>query len=163
MNNLEHFYNRVINFNDAAGVKNSHKLDDKFWKSVQLQAKLAVEEAQETKDAADACDPVELLDGALDIMVIGFKLLDFLLAAGYDVSGAFDAVCDNNDSKVFGDYYRAVEAKASLEERDNKEYTIASSFVNGIEFFTVRREDGKIAKPVDFKSVDLLPFVPKHD
>lgn len=163
MKELDYYYNRIIQFNDTAGVKNATKINEKFWKSVKLQADLIVEEAQEVLGAAESKDDVELLDGAVDVMVVALKILDFLISAGYDVEGAFESVCNNNDQKVFSDYYKVVDALFELENRDGVEYDIASTFVNGIEFYTIRRQDGKIVKPVGFTPVDLTPFVPTSE
>lgn len=83
-----------------------------------------------------------------------------LQAAGCDVIGAFEAVCSNNDFKVFSSYYEAVEAKEQLEERDDQEYSIETAICNGMPYYSVRRFDGKIMKRVGFVPVELGEFVP---
>lgn len=162
MKDLPILYQRVIDFNLQAGIKDYPAYSFEWWKGAELQSKLLVEESTEAYEAAKYGDAVELLDGLVDNLVIAFKLADMLHQAGFDVIGAFDAVCGNNDEKIFKTYCDAVEAKDALEERDDTEYYIEDSFVDGIQYFTVRRPDGKIMKPVDFKPVDLKMFVPKN-
>lgn len=160
MKQFVELYKRVINFNEKAGVKD-HPFDTvEWWKSIDLQTKLLVEESTEAYEAAIHGDKVELLDGCIDNLVIAFKFADMLDKAGYDVIGAFEAVCSNNDSKVFNSYYEAVSEKEKLEERDDKEYTIETSICNSLPYYSIRRFDGKITKKVGFKSVDLEEYVP---
>lgn len=152
---------RVLDFNDKAGVVDFKPFSKKWWSAVELQSKLLVEESTEAYAAAMGVDKQELLDGLVDNLVIAFKFADMLEKAGYDVKGAFDAICDNNDSKVFSSYYEAVEAKEKLEERDDQEYSIETAICNGMPFYSVRNYYGKISKPVNFKGVDLKPFIPR--
>lgn len=161
MKEFVEMYKRVIAFNDKAGVKDYPAFTMEWWKSVELQTKLLVEESQEAYDASKVEDKVELLDGCIDNLVIAFKFAQMLESAGYDVIGAFKAVCDNNDSKVFSSYYEAVEEKEKLEDRDDVEYSIETAISEGLPFYSVRRYDGKIMKKVDFVPVNLEEFVPK--
>ena len=153
-------YKRVIEFNTKAGVKDEEPFTMEWWKAIDLQTKLSVEEATEGYDAAQREDVTEVLDGCIDSLVINFKLAQMLQAAGCEVIGAFEAVCNNNDSKVFSSYYEAVEAKEQLEERDDQEYSIETAICNGMPYYSVRRFDGKIMKRVGFVPVSLEGFVP---
>lgn len=161
MNNLQDYYNQIISWNTKAGVKD-HTYGTLDWeRAVELQSKLLVEESSETIEAITHGDMVELLDGAVDTFVILSKLMDMLEKAGFDVEGGIQQIIDNNQKKIFNSYFEACEAKEKLEERDNKEYYIETAVLNGLSFYTVRREDGKIAKPVGFVAVELKEFVPK--
>lgn len=160
MKQFAELYKRVIAFNTKAGVRDEEPFTMEWWKAVDLQTKLSVEEATEGYDAAQREDITEVLDGCIDSLVINFKLAQMLEAAGCDVIGAFEAVCDNNDSKVFNSYYEAVEEKDKLEERDEQEYTIETSIFDGLPYYSVRRFDGKIMKRVGFVPVELDEFVP---
>lgn len=160
MKEFAELYKRVIEFNAKAGVKDEEPFTMEWWKAVTLQTKLLVEESTEAFEAANLGDKQELLDGCVDNLVIAFKFAEMLQQAGYDVIGAFEAVCDNNDSKVFSSYYKAVEAKEQLEERDDQEYTIETSVYDGIPYYSVRRFDGKIMKRIGFVPVELDEFVP---
>lgn len=160
MKEFVELYKRVIEFNEKAGVKDEEPFTMEWWKAIDLQTKLSVEEATEAYDAAQREDVTEVLDGCIDSLVINFKLAQMLQAAGCDVIGAFEAVCSNNDSKVFSSYYEAVEAKEQLEERDDQEYSIETAICNGMPFYSVRRFDGKIMKRVGFVPVSLDEFIP---
>lgn len=160
MKEFAELYKRVIDFNTKAGVKDEEPFTMEWWKAIDLQTKLSVEEAQEAYDAAQREDVTEVLDGCIDSLVINFKLAQMLQAAGCDVIGAFEAVCSNNDSKVFSSYYEAIEAKEQLEERDDQEYSIETAICNGMPYYSVRRFDGKIMKKVGFVPVSLDEFVP---
>jgi len=84
-------------------------------------------------------DLQEVLDGCIDSLVINFKLAQMLEAAGCDVVGAFEAVCSNNDSKVFDSYYQAVEEKEKLELRDDVEYTVETAMYDGLPWYISRK------------------------
>lgn len=162
MNNLQDYYNQIIDWNKKAGVKD-HEFGTIDWDSVvTLQTALLLEETQETVDAIKYGDMTALLDGAVDVFVILSKLLDMLEKAGFDVEGGIQQIIDNNQNKIFNSFYEACEAKEKLEERDDKEYYIETSVLNNISFYTVRRQDGKIAKSVDFVAVELDKFIPKE-
>lgn len=162
MNNLQDYYNQIIDWNKKAGVKD-HEFGTIDWDSaVILQTVLLLEETQETVDAIKYGDMTELLDGAVDVFVILSKLLDMLEKAGFDVEGGIQQIIDNNQNKIFNSFYEACEAKEKLEERDDKEYYIETSVLNNLSFYTVRRQDGKIAKPVGFVAVELDKFIPKE-
>lgn len=162
MNNLQDYYNQIIDWNKKAGVKD-HEFGTIDWDSaLSLQTALLLEETQETVDAIKYGDMTELLDGAVDVFVILSKLLDMLEKAGFDVEGGIQQIIDNNQNKIFNSFYEACEAKEKLEERDDKEYYIETSVLNNISFYTVRRQDGKIAKPVGFVAVELDKFIPKE-
>lgn len=162
MRGFVELYKRVIDFNTKAGVKDFHFDTMEWWKSVDLQTKLLVEESTEAYDAAKLGDKIELLDGCIDNLVIAFKFADMLEEAGYDIVGAFEAVMDNNDSKVFNSYYEAIEEKEKLEERDDQEYSIETSICNGLPYYSIRRFDGKIVKKVGFIPVNLEEYIPKE-
>lgn len=162
MNNLQDYYNQIIDWNKKAGVKD-HEFGTIDWDSaVTLQTALLLEETQETVDAIKYGDMTELLDGAVDVFVILSKLLDMLEKAGFDVEGGIQQIIDNNQNKIFNSFYEACEAKEKLEQRDDKEYYIETSILNNLSFYTVRRQDGKIAKPVGFVAVELDKFIPKE-
>lgn len=161
MKEFADLYERVIAFNEMGGVRNEAPMTNDWWRAVTLQTKLLVEESQEAYDGAVYGDATELLDGAVDTLVIAFKLADMLDKAGYDVIGAFLAICDNNDSKIFHSYYEAAQEKEKLEERDDVEYFVDTAYYNGIPYYTIKDMNGKIRKKDGFVGVDLSKFVPK--
>lgn len=161
MREFAELYKRVIAFNDKAGVKDEEPFTMAWWKAVELQTKLLVEESTEAYEASKLGDKQELLDGCVDNLVIAFKFAQMLESAGYDVVGAFEAVCSNNDSKVFDSYYQAVEEKEKLELRDDVEYSVETAMYDGLPWYSIRRADGKIVKKVGFVPVSLSEFLPK--
>lgn len=162
MNNLQDYYNQIVDWNKKAGVKD-HEFGTIDWDSaVTLQTALLLEETQETVDAIKYGNMTELLDGAVDVFVILSKLLDMLEKAGFDVEGGIQQIIDNNQNKIFKSFYQAYEAKERLEERDDKEYYIETSVLNNLSFYTVRQPSGKIAKPIGFVAVELDKFIPKE-
>lgn len=160
MKKFAELYERVISFNQKGGVKDELPFSNEWWRTVTLQGKLLTEEAQEAWDAGTYGDPVELLDGVVDNLYIAFKFVDMLEKAGYDVVGAFEAICDNNDSKIFHSYYEAVEEKEKLEVQDDVEYVVDTAVHNGIPYYTIKDMSGKIRKKVGFKGVDLSDYIP---
>lgn len=162
MKDLQGYYNQIIDWNKKAGVKD-HEFSTLDWeRAVELQSKLLVEESTETVDAMAVGNMRELLDGAVDTFVILSKLFDMLEKAGFDVEGGIQQIIDNNQNKIFNSFYEACEAKEKLEKRDDVEYYIETSVLNNLSFYTVRRPDGKIAKPVGFVAVELDNFIPKE-
>ena len=161
MKEFSSLYKRVIDFNTMGGIRDEEPFTANWWKQLELQTKLLVEEAQEAYDASVYGDKKELLDGCIDSLVIAFKLADMLEKAGYDVVGGFEAICSNNDSKIFNSFYEAVEQKEILEQRDDVEYWIDTAILDNIPYYTVKRLDGKIMKKADFKAVELDAFIPQ--
>lgn len=161
MNSLLKHYNHIVKWNKKCNVKDEDYDTLEFWRAVQLQSDLLVEEALETQDAVKAFDAVEVLDGVVDQFVILSKFIDMLQTSGFDVDGAIQQVLDNNDQKVFNSFYEAVEAKEKLEERDDIEYWIDTSIVDGLPYYSVKNMKGKISKHVNFKAVELNNYIPK--
>lgn len=160
MNVLQDAYNQVVDWNKKVGMKFHHYDSLDFWKALSLQADLLKEETNETVDATKGYDAVECLDGIVDVFVIMSYYLAQLEAAGFDVGAAIQKVLDNNSKKVYNSFYAASEAKDKLEDRDDVEYYIETSIVNGLPFYCVKRADGKVMKPVGFVAVDLSECVP---
>lgn len=163
MKELSNLYNLVVSWNKRAGVKDHEYGTLDYWKALELQTNLLVEEATEAQSAALYGDKIELVDGVADVFVILAKLIDMLEKGGFDVAGAIEEVMSNNYLKIFNSYYEAVQAKEQLEEQTDEEYWIETAVENGLPFYTVRKMTGKIAKPVNFPKVDLSKFVPKED
>ena len=163
MKEFVELYKRVIDFNTSAGIRDAEPFTNEWWKSVELQTKLLVEESQEAYDGAVYGNAKELLDGCVDNLVIAFKFADMLQKAGFDVVGAFEAICTNNDSKVFDSFYEAAEEKEELELRDDVEYWIDTAICHGVPKYSIKRLDGKVMKKVGFQSVDLSKFLPKGE
>lgn len=132
-------------FNVVAGT-----LDKVDEVSIALQLNLFQEEYLETVQAFDDKDNVELLDGAVDMLIIAFGMIAKLEIAGFDVATAIDRVVANNSSK----YTRKDEAVAYNADYVSKLNTVYNLIV-------VKNKDGKIMKPSNFVPVVLNDLVPK--
>ena len=118
MKELVEFYSRVVSWNQRAGVKD-HTFPTLDWsRAVELQTKLLVEESTEAYDSSKVDDYVGLLDGCIDNLVIAFKFVDMLDKAGFDIRGAFEAILENNDTKLYPSYYEACLLYTSPSPRD---------------------------------------------
>ena len=162
MKNLQDLANQVIDWNVKVGNKTHPAYTMEFERVAELQSKLVLEEAQETYDNSVISDYKEMLDGACDVFFTVIHYMNILEKAGFDVEGAIQAVIDNNSKKVFNSFYEACEAKEKLETRDDVEYFVETNVLNGIPFYVVLRQDGKVMKPVDFVPVNLEEYVPKE-
>lgn len=155
-------YQRVIEWNKKANSGECAKaFTPAWWTQVQLQSTLIEEEGIETAEAAALKEEVNILKESLDVAIVLFKQLDILSKAGYDVAGALEAVCSNNDGKIFDSYYKAVDEMEKLElQHTNMQYKIDTSMYDGLPWYTIKNMAGKVVKTVGFKSVDLTAFLP---
>ena len=103
----------------------------------------------------------ELLDGIVDIAYTLFGLMQAAGQLGYDVDGALEAVCLNNDTKFVKTVEEANETAVMYEEqgipvdiRYNEQYDV---------FAVVRKLDGKVLKCKGYQSVLLDEFLPKEN
>lgn len=106
-------------------------------------------------------DKKELLDGVVDITYTLFGLMQAAEQLGYDVDGALEAVCLNNDTKFVKTVEEANETAVMYEEqgipvdiRYNEQYDV---------FAVVRKLDGKVLKCKGYQSVALDKFLPKEN
>lgn len=103
----------------------------------------------------------QLLDGVVDIAYTLFGLMQITEQLGYDVFGALEAVCKNNNEKFVKTIEEAKETAVMYEEqgvavdiRYNEQYDV---------FAVVRKSDGKLMKCKGYKSVVLDQFLPKEN
>jgi hypothetical protein len=103
----------------------------------------------------------ELLDGVVDIAYTLFGLMQIAEQLGYNVFGALEAVCKNNDSKFVKTIEEANETAVMYEEQNiavdiryNEQYDV---------FAVVRKTDNKLLKCKGYKSVVLDQFLPKEN
>lgn len=162
MKSLFDFYLQVKDFNQKVGNK-FHEYDTlDYWRAMESQSHLMVEESSEGVEAAKVNDAVESLDALCDEFFVWAWKAAMLEQSGFDIEGAIQAVCDNNATKYFDSYYLAVESKEMLEDKFDEEMFIDTSVVNGVPFYCVKKGNGKVMKPVGFKAVSLEQFVPKE-
>lgn len=161
MKNLQDLIQQTLDWNVKVGNKTHPAYTMEFEKAFELQSKLVLEEAQETYDSALVADYLEMLDGACDALFTLAQNIQLLESAGFDFEGAYQAVIDSNMKKVFNSFYEACSAKEKLEERDDVEYFVETNVHNGLPFYVILRQDGKVMKPVDFEKVSLEKFLPQ--
>lgn len=158
MKDINDFFYQVWLFNKVAGNLELPKTDKELQSTLQDQVARIKEEVEETQKAISVYEPVEILDGTVDILVTAFGLL----AKMQDVVDTVEAakrVCENNMSKIFTNHADA-EDTINYYKSQGVDCYISSSVVNDAEYYAVRRmSDNKIMKPMDFKAVDLSDLV----
>ena len=162
MKNLVNLLQQAIDFNYKCGNKVPEYGTLDYWRALENQSSLMVEESTESVDATRMNDAIESIDALADeLFVIAWKI-EMLQKSGFDIEGALQAVIDNNAKKVFNSFYEACTAKEQIELVKDEECFVETSVYNGLPFYTVRRlSDNKIMKAVDFVPVNLSEFVPK--
>ena len=161
MKSLVNLLQQAIDFNYKCGNKVPEYDTLDFWRALENQSGLMVEESSEGISAARMNDAIESIDALADeLFVIAWKI-EMLQKSGFNVEGALQAVIDNNAKKVFNSFYEACSAKEKIEEVRDEECFVETSVYNGLPFYTVRRlSDNKIMRAVDFVPVDLEDYVP---
>ena len=161
MKDLVNLLEQAISFNYRAGNKVPEYDTFEYWRAVENQSKLMIEESTEGEDAAKVNDPIESIDALCDELFVLAWRIEQHNKAGFDVVGALQQVIDNNSKKVFNSYYEACSAKEGLEVKYwEEEFTVETSVYNGLPFYTVRDSSNKIRKSVDFVAVELESFIP---
>lgn len=162
MRDLVNLLEQAISFNYKAGNKVPEYDTLEYWRAVENQSTLMIEESTEGFDAANVHDAVESIDALCDELFVLAWRIEQHTKAGFDVVGALQQVIDNNSKKVFNSYYEACSAKEGLEvKHPDDEFFIETSVYNGLPFYTVRDSRNKIRKPVDFVAVELEEFIPE--
>lgn len=160
MKDLYALLEQAISFNYKAGNKIHEYNTLDFWRSVENQSKLMVEESQEGLNAANTNNPVESIDALADELFVLAWRIEQHSRAGFDIEGALQSVIDNNSKKIYNSYHEACSAKESLELKHDQEFFVDTSVYQGLPYYTVRDASNKIRKPVDFVSVELNEYIP---
>lgn len=151
---------RVAKFNEIIGKAPSAD-PTMLLQQIANQARILLEEVQETIDAAEQGDWVEVLDGGLDIKFVASEIQTQLESIGIWFTPAFMKVCDNNDEKwttsgvlatEWFDYHRTNDVECHIKSTD----------IEGVTYYCVRRNsDNKVLKWDGFPKVDLTDFIPR--
>ena len=151
LNTLD-FVNKCYAFNFIAGKAPQFTLND-----IDSQVKLIEEEVQEARDGVTANSAAEVLDGAIDVLVTAFGLLQKLEYAGIDTSKALSLIAENNMQKFTSDIDIA---KATVQKY--KHEGVETYYIPFGNLYVIKRfSDNKIMKPIGFKSVDLSECIPE--
>lgn len=143
MNYIKEAYESVERFNRTAG-----NLDAVDKRAVDNQLSLCFEELTEAIDGLEAGDMVALLDGAVDMFVVGAGLLQQLDHAGFEVERALKRVTENNLTK-FPASLTEVDYELIKKEGWYKRFNLAEGC------FVLKDVNGKIRKPFAYKNVSL--------
>jgi len=160
LKNLQDFYQQTVDWNKKCGNKSLPAFTMEFDKAFRLQTQLTLDEVSEVVEAIELNDYPEILKETCDVLFTCMYMVDLLEMAGFDFEGAYQKVIDNNNGKVYNSFYEACASKEKLELRDDTEYFIETNVVDGLAYYVVVRNDGKVMKPVGFIPVDLSDFVP---
>lgn len=133
-----------------------------FWKSVQNQAALVLEEAKEQYEAAMNRDIVELVDGAADVAYTQAYMDVMLEEVGIDLFLAKELVCDNNDQKITTDEEFAKKSAIKLLENAEMVY-VDETWYDRMFYYVVKRKlDGKVMKLIGHQSPNIADAIPEE-
>lgn len=165
---LQAFYD-VEKFNEIAGAPHNYQ-------TVLNKLKIVLEEVYETLDAVSivgtdlqgnaahelspVIDTKELLDGVVDIIYTVFALPKELEALGYDVFGALETVCENNNTKFVK---TASEVELSVRWYASQGVECKSVYNEKHDCYSIVDINQKVRKPLNYKSVELKEFLPKGE
>ena len=155
---IERIEQRIKQWNERCGntsCNNQDTLEDVVRKVIP-QAKVILEESKELVTALEAKDENEIKDGIADVLFTSLRLVS-LLGDKYDVLGMLNAVCDNNDLKYTTnqvDFFAAGGVWDKLSDGCKNEVTE----IDGVTYYCLKNENGKVVKPKDFPKVDLSEF-----
>lgn len=158
MYNKENFYSDVCTFNRLAGKDHAFTKEDLL-----NQIRLIQEELDETRAAIEQNNTVEILDGAVDVTVTVFGLLQQLENKGYDVDNASNVTAKNNLSKfVFDkeiadktlDHLRDTEKHSEFHTEEHKEGSVS--------VYVIKDQFNKVRKPLGYIKNNLSAFVPNN-
>ncbi len=150
-NEISKLYAATYDFNEISG--NFTYTNTKAAK-VDLQLSLIFEKLQETITAFENGNDVEILDGAVDVAVTAFGLLQHLNEQGYDVDTAMQRVAANNLSKFTPVGERVGYDPETQVVEFNSEYQVS---------VLRNKATGKVMKPANFPPVDLSDLTPVED
>lgn len=133
-----------------------------FWKSVQNQAALVLEEAKEQYSAAMNRDIVELVDGAADVAYTQAYMDVMLEEVGVNLSLAKDLVCENNDQKITT--YKEFAKRSAIKLLEDAEMVyVDETWYDGMFYYVVKRKlDGKVMKLIGHQSPNIADAIPEE-
>lgn len=159
--NMNGFYSDVDAFNYLKGWnENADYSPVVMPQLIEGQLLRIQEELKETFQAHSEKDDVEILDGAVDILVTAVGLVQLLSRTGTDVFGAMEEVTRNNlmkctdvlsEAEETRDYY-----KANGEDCEVRTvYTDDKGSIYGV----LRKSDDKLLKPINHPRVELSKYL----
>lgn len=125
----------------------------------QNQVEIIRSEFQELVDGVETENNLEILDGAVDLLVTTLGMIRKLKEAGFNVDRAMEKVGMNNLTK-FPTSLTVVDD--SVKMYADKGVTIRPVFSHHYDRWALMDEGDKYKKPVGFKDVDLTDCLPKE-
>lgn len=122
-------------------------------KRIKDQAKRCLEEIQEVIDGVDENNRKEILDGAVDTIVVALGLASYVQAVIGDVGDSLLEICQNNSLKYTHEKELAEEWLAWYQSSCDPEimkdtYYLNEAIVEGVKWYCVKRHsDNKFLKP----------------
>jgi len=150
--NFQDFAEDCYVFNEIAGKDQQYS-----WNDLESQYKLIAEETNEILEGLDNRDIVEVLDGAVDVLVVTLGLLQKLQAAGVDVDHALAITAENNISK-FVTYDST--AKATVEMYSRLGVDSKAEYNEKYRKYVIKDSNDKVRKPIGFISNNLECCIP---
>lgn len=151
-------YKKVAKWNEKCGNVPLTAGTEAYYNNVLNQLKRIAEELNETIEAANSKNLLELVDGGLDLDVV-VAGLNYIIGADYD--SGISRVLTNNDLK----HTKSIKIARNwltFHADNGVDATIHSSQVGSSTYHCVRRnEDGKILKYGNFPKVDLTDTLPQ--
>lgn len=136
-------------------IGNKHNLVK--WKDIEFQYKLIAEETKEIKDGLDENNVKEVLDGAIDVMVVTLGLLQKLEYMGIDVNKAMKDTAANNLTKFVTHELDAIRTAQYYEQEG---VAVFVEYNKEGDCFVIKNWNDKIMKPLGFVSNDLSNCIP---
>ena len=134
---------------------NDTKLTKEDYKA---QYKVLFEEVKEIEEALDTNDIVKLVDGVVDTVVSVLGFVQRLEKQGVNMSKAMELIAENNLSKyTMNAYY----ADLSVADYKSKGIEVVSEFNKEYCVYVLRDTNGKVRKPINFKSVSIEDCIPE--
>ena len=121
------------------------------------QFSLITEELKETADGLRDNNPVEVLDGVVDVLVTALGLLQKLEALGFNTQKALYKTADNNLSKYPAD---EVDAICTAQMYEDSGTTVEMTYNSTYDLFVIKDDQDKVRKPINFVANDLEDCVP---
>lgn len=161
--NMNEFYNEVDAFNYLKGWnENADYSPATMPQLIEGQLLRIQEELKETFKAHSEKDDVEILDGAVDILVTAVGLVQLLSRAETDVLGAMQEVARNNLMKFTEVLSKAEETRDYYKAKgeDCEVHTVYTDDKGSI-YAVLRKSDGKLMKPINHPRVELSKYLPQ--
>lgn len=155
MYDMESFKNECYTFNTIAGKDKDMTLND-----LTQQFKLIQEEVEEIGEGLVYNNPVEVLDGVIDTLVVTLGMLQKLENLGFDVKKAMKDTAENNLSKFIKGDSGGSTVDDILKVFNSQGIAVKAEYNIDFDVWSFKDKNNKVRKPFTFKPNDLTDCVP---